>query len=129
MCLIAAALKTLPDVNVLIATPSDFLAKYAEETFGIHLGLGYNQGRDSYVSFSRLSELLTKGLDNTFILIDELDSYLFENPIEQVNEEDGPTHSIRFKMRLLQASKAVGILGMTGTLDKLYGVKALDLMF
>ena len=73
--------------------------------------------------------MLSKSPENKFVLVDELDSYLFDEPIEILQEEDGPVHSIRFKMRLLRPASAVGVLGVTGTLDKLYGVKALDLLF
>ena len=43
LCLLAAAMKDMLGWNVLIATPSDFLAKFAEETYGVHFGICYNQ--------------------------------------------------------------------------------------
>ena len=72
--------------------------------------------------------MLSKSPENTFVLVDELDSYLFDEPLEVLQEERGAVHSIRFKMRLLRSAGTVGVLGVTGTLDRLYGVKALDLM-
>ena len=119
--LLAAAVKKVYDVSVLIATPTNFLAKYAEETFGIHFGITYNMQQDAYVSFGQLLDLLPSITERTFVLFDEIDSFLFDSPLVSPFNSSLREQKIIFKPELLQHMNIGGVVGVSGTIDQFYG--------
>ncbi len=129
LAILAAALKEELHCNVLVATSNNFLAKFAEETYGMHFGLTYNRSEDSYVSFPKLTEVLQTLQEPTFVLIDEVDSFLFENPLATKKNGGCKSDSVVLKAQLLRQSNVLGVVGLTGTFDHNYGAQSLRRLF
>lgn len=129
LVLLAAAVQKAFGVSVLIATPTNFLAKYAEETFGIHFGFTYGMQQDAYVSFDQLIDVLPTIQERTFLFFDEIDSFLFDSPMVTPNNSSLKEPKIVFKPELLNHEKVCGVVGVSGTVDQCFGGKALKQMF
>ncbi len=129
LAILAAALKEELGCNVLVATSNNFLAKFAEESYGLHFGLTYNRSEDSYVSFARLVEVLEGLQEPTFVLVDEVDSFLFENPLATKKNGGCKCASVVLKAGLLKQSNVLGVVGLTGTFDHNYGAQSLRRLF
>ena len=129
LAILAAAIRQKFQCNVLIATSTNFLAKYGEEHYGIQFELTYNMPTNSYVSFPKLVDIVTDLHEPTFLLIDEIDNFLFSNPLATRANGGCEDNLAVFKAGKLNNSNVLGVLGVTGTLDSLYGVTPLKNMF
>ncbi len=81
------------------------------------------------MSFSRLVEVLEGLQEPTFVLIDEVDSFLFENPLATKKNGGCKGDSIVLKAQLLKQSNVVGVVGLTGTFDHNYGAQSLKRLY
>ncbi len=111
--------------NILLAAPENFLAKYWEETYGINFGFSFDSAVDGIVSFRSLLEIIPRLEEETFLLIDEVDGFLFENPIATEQDEGGRTTTVCYKQELLRSPHIAGLIGLSGTFDSQFGVLAL----
>ena len=113
---------------MLIVTPTNFLAKYGEETFGTPFQFTYNMQRDAYVSFEQLFDVLPSIEVPTFLLFDEIDSFLFDRPLVTPLNSNLKDKKIVFKPKLLLHENVCGVFGVSGTIDRYYGVQAVKQM-
>ncbi len=60
LTILGAAIKQKYKCNVLIATPNNFLAKFAEENYGYSLGFAYNKSENSFLSYTRLIDIASE---------------------------------------------------------------------
>ena len=129
LAILATAIRQKYRCNVLIATSTNFLAKYGEEHYGIQFELTYNMPTNSYVSFPKLVDIVTDLNEPTFILIDEIDNFLFSNPLATRANGGCEDNIAVFKAAKLNNSNVLGVLGVTGTFDTRYGAPPLKKMF
>ncbi len=129
LTILGAAIKQKYKCNVLITTPNNFLAKFAEENCGYSLGFAYNKNTDSYLSYSKFIDIASDLQTPTFVLIDEIDDYLFLNPFHILENSVKKHQRILWKTECLKNMNIAGILGVTGTLDKNYGTHVLKNYF
>jgi hypothetical protein len=116
-------------MNVLIVTPSNFLAKTASVNLGIHFDMNFNQEENSYISFDNLLQFAHEIEDPTVLFIVEVDDFFFKNPIatSQNTELDRP--QAIFKTLLIKNPTIKAIVGLTATFDTDFGQNILKQLY